>query len=52
MLNSSQNLVPTEDFFLPKELIYFLVTGHGKQMIFVTLHKWLDSYKGQNYFSA
>lgn len=52
MLNSSQNLVPTEDFLLPKELIYFLVTGNGKQIIFVTLHNWLDSYKGQSYFSA
>lgn len=49
MLNSSQNLVPREDFFLPKELIYFLITGNEKQMIlFITLHNWLNSHEGQS----
>lgn len=44
MLTSSWNLVSREDFFLPKELIYFLVTGNRKQLIpFITLHNWLNS---------
>ena len=49
MLNSSQNLVPREDFFLPKGLIYALPYNRNeKQMtLCITLHNWLDSYKGQ-----